>query len=198
MTNIWAHHGLTWPVREVDGQWQPTKWRFSDGKQADGYDEVGIEMYGDKGLAGGMSWYKSADHKPSVVFRPYEPPAQEPSAEFPFWFCTGRLLEHWHTGTMTRRVEELDRALPEALLSMNAEDAAALDVNDGDMVQLTSPHGTMQIKVSLAGRVEPPSGMVFAPFFAAETLINRVVQDYYCPLSKETDYKKTCVSIKKA
>lgn len=193
-----AHHGLTWPVREVDGQWLPTKWRFSDGKQADGYDEVGIEMYGDKGLAGGMSWYKSADHKPSVVFRPYEPPAQEPSAEFPFWFCTGRLLEHWHTGTMTRRVEELDRALPEALLSMNAEDAAALGVNDGDMVQLTSPHGTMQIKVSLAGRVEPPSGMVFAPFFAAETLINRVVQDYYCPLSKETDYKKTCVSIKKA
>ena len=87
-----AHHGLTWPVREVDGQWLPTKWRFSDGKQADGYDEVGIEMYGDKGLAGGMSWYKSADHKPSVVFRPYEPPAQEPSAEFPFWFCTGRLL----------------------------------------------------------------------------------------------------------
>ena len=56
-------------MREVDGQWLPTKWRFSDGKQADGYDEVGIEMYGDKGLAGGMSWYKSADHKPSVVFR---------------------------------------------------------------------------------------------------------------------------------
>lgn len=191
-------HGLTWPVREVDGKWLPTKWRFAEGAQADGYDEVGIAQYGTPGLAGGVSWYKSADQKPSVVFRPYEPPAQEPSEEFPFWFCTGRLLEHWHTGSMTRRIEELDRALPEALLNMNPEDAAAMNLKDGDMVRVTSPHGTVEIKMSTAGRTEPPRGMVFAPFFAQEALINLAVQDYYCPLSKETDYKKTCVNIKKA
>ena len=93
---------------------------------------------------------------------------------------------------------ELNRALPEALLNMHPEDAAELGLADGDMARVTSPHGTFEIKISLSGRTEPPRGLVFAPFFAEETLINLAVQDYYCPLSKETDYKKTCVRIAKA
>ena len=126
----------------MNGTWKSTKWRFAEGSQDEGFDEVGVKQYGKPGQAGGVSFYKSANLKPSVVFRPYEPPAQTPSDEYPFYFVTGRLLEHWHTGTMTRRVPELDRALPEALL-------------------------------------------------------NLAVQDVYCPLSKEPDYKKTCVSITK-
>ena len=192
------NHGLTWPVREVDGEWLPTKWRFCDGKQEDGFDEIGIQQYGKQDLAGGVSFYKSANGRPSVVFRPYEPPAEMPSDEYPFYFCTGRLLEHWHTGSMTRRVAELDRALPEALLDMNPEDCAALGIKDGDMVRLKSRYGECEIKASTAGRTKPPQGVVFAPFFADEALINLVVQDVYCPLSKEPDYKKTCVSIEKA
>lgn len=192
-----SHHGLTWPVREVDGAWLPTKWRFVDGPQEEGFDEIGVSRYGDSGLAGGVSWYKAADRRASVVFRPYEPPAQEPSDEFPFWFCTGRLLEHWHTGSMTRRIEELDRALPEAVLDMHPDDAVDLGIKDGDEVRVSSPHGVLDIKVSTAGRTKPARAMVFAPFFAHETLVNRAVQDYYCPLSKETDYKKTCVAIRK-
>ena len=72
-----------------------------------------------------------------------------------------------------------------------------LGVTDGDRVRLTSRFGTCDITVSTAGRTRPPAGMVFAPFFAEETLINLVVQDTYCPLSKEPDFKKTCVSIEK-
>lgn len=192
-----THHGLTWPVREVNGTWLPTKWRFSTGKQEDGFDEVGVAQYGKEGLAGGVSFYKSAKMKPSVVFRPYEPPAEEPDEEYPFVFCTGRLLEHWHTGSMTRRVPELNRALPEALLNMSPEDCAKMDIKDGDMVKVKSRFGEFEIKVSTAGRTEPPAGTVFAPFFAEETLINLAVQDTYCPLSKEPDFKKTCVSITK-
>lgn len=191
------NHGLTWPVREVDGKWLPTLWRFCDGKQEDGFDEHGVETYGAHDKAGGVSFYKSADQRPSVVFRPYEPPAEEPSEEYPFWFSTGRLLEHWHTGSMTRRVPELARALPEALLDVNPADCERLGVTDGDRVRLTSRFGTCDITVSTAGRTRPPEGMVFAPFFAEETLINLVVQDTYCPLSKEPDFKKTCVSIEK-
>lgn len=191
------NHGLTWPVREVDGKWLPTLWRFCDGPQEDGFDQYGVEQYGEHDKAGGVSFYKSADKKPSAVFRPYEPPAEEPSDEYPFWFCTGRLLEHWHTGSMTRRVPELNRALPEALLDMNPADCERLGVTDGDRVRLTSRFGTCDITVSTAGRTRPPAGMVFAPFFAEETLINLVVQDTYCPLSKEPDFKKTCVSIEK-
>ncbi len=190
-------HGLTWPVREVNGEWLATKWRFCDGKQEDGFDQYGIEQYGTHDLAGGVSFYKSANARPSVVFRPWEPPAEVPSDEYPFVFCTGRLLEHWHTGSMTRRVAELDRALPEALLDVNPDDCAELGIKDGDMVRLTSRYGSVDIKASTSGRTSPPRGVVFAPFFAEETPINMVVQDVYCPLSKEPDYKKTCVSIEK-
>jgi len=191
------NHGLTWPVREVDGEWLPTLWRFCDGDQADGFDQYGVEQYGEHDKAGGVSFYKSAGKRPSVVFRPWEPPAEVPDEEYPFYLCTGRLLEHWHTGSMTRRVAELDRALPEALLDMNPADCERLGVGDGDRVRVRSRYGSCDIKVSTAGRTAPPEGIVFAPFFAEETLINLVVQDVYCPLSKEPDYKKTTVSIEK-
>lgn len=98
---------------------------------------------------------------------------------------------------MTRRVPELDRALPEALLNVSPEDCEKLGVLDGDMVRVRSRFGQFDIKVSTAGRTEPPAGVVFAPFFAEEALVNLAVQDTYCPLSKEPDYKKTCVSIEK-
>ncbi|MDR2714025.1 MAG: molybdopterin-dependent oxidoreductase [Coriobacteriales bacterium] len=199
------NHGLTWPVREVDGKWLGTKWRFASGKQEDGFDEYGIAQYGQKdeggkliSKPGNIDLYKTAKYKASVTFRPYEPPAENPDAEYPFWFCTGRLLEHWHTGSMTRVVPELDRALPEALLDMNEADCEKIGVKDGDMVTVKSRHGEFNIRVSTAGRTAPPAGVVFAPFFAKETLINLAVHDYYDPLSKEPDYKKTCVSITKA
>ncbi len=192
------NHGLTWPVREVNGTWLPTLWRFSDGNQEDGFDEYGVEQYGDHGKANGVSFYKSADKKPSVVFRPYEPPAEMPDGDYPFYLCTGRLLEHWHTGSMTRRVEELDRALPEALLDINPADCEKLGIQDGDMVTVTSRYGQFNIKASTAGRTSPPEGVVFAPFFAEETLVNLAVHEIYCPLSKEPDFKKTCVNITKA
>jgi nitrate reductase NapA len=190
-------HGLCWPVREVNGEWLETKWRWADGDQKEGYDQIGVEMYGEKGKANNISFYKSANFKASAVFRPYEPPAEVPDAEYPYWFCTGRLLEQWHTGSMTDRVEELHKTLPEALLDMNADDAAALGLNNGDMARVTSRHGTFDIKVSLAGRTKPPAGLVFAAFFDNARLINLAVQDYSCPLSKEPDFKKTCVKIEK-
>ncbi len=190
-------HGLTWPVREVDGEWLETAWRFCDGEQADGFDQVGIERHGKQDLSRGVSFYKSAGQRPSVVFRPWEPPAESPNEEYPFWFCTGRLLEHWHTGSMTRRVPELDRALPEALLDMNPADCEKLGLVDGDMVKVKSRFGEVEIKVSTAGRTQPPAGYTFAPFFADETLVNLAVQETYCPLSKEPDFKKTPVSIEK-
>ena len=191
------NHGMTWPVREVDGKWLPTKWRFAYGPQEEGYDQIGIEMYGDLGKPSDVSFYKSADHKPSVVFRPWEPPAEVPDDEYPFVFCTGRLLEHWHTGSMTRRVPALDNALPEALLDMNPADMEELGIKDGDRVKLTSRWGEVEITASSAGRTQPPEKYLFAPFFAEETLINLVQQENYCPLSKEPDYKKTCVRVEK-
>ena len=192
------NQALTWPVRNVNGTWLPTTWRFAGGKQNEGFDEVGIEMYGKADQPGNVSFYKSAGMKPSAVFRPYEPPAESPNSEYPFWFCTGRLLEQWHSGSMTRKSPELNNALPEALLDINPDDCSKLGLKDGDKLRVTSRHGSFVITASTNGRTAPPAGMVFAPFFDDATLINLAVHEYYCPLSKEPDYKKTCVRIEKA
>lgn len=193
------NHGMTWPVgyNEETGEWLPTKWRFSYGPQEEGFDQYNVEQWGEQGLANDVSFYKTADHRPAVVFRPYEPPAETPDDEYPYYLCTGRLLEHWHTGSMTRRIPELNRALPEAVLDVNPADAQRLNVTDGDTVQVTSRWGSFTITVSLAGRTVPQEGIVFAPFFAQETLVNLAQQEVYCPLSKEPDYKKTAVRIEK-
>ncbi len=197
-------HGITWPVRGTGTTWSSykgTKWRFSNGS-VDGMDSDGVKQYSPAERHGDdVVFYKTPALKPKVVFRPYEPPAEEPDSEYPYFFCTGRLLEHWHTGSMTRRVPELNNALPEALLDVNPADLSALGLKDGDMAKVTSRHGSFTIKVSTAGRTTPPKGVVFAPFFddnANGALINLAVHDYFDPLSKEPDYKKTCVKIEKA
>ena len=191
-------HGIAWPVREVNGEWVETNWRFSGGKQEEGFDQYGIEEYGKTGLANDVCFYKSAGMKPSVVFRPWEPPAYQPDEEYPFWLCTGRLLEHWHSGSMTGRVPELQRAVPEGLIYMNAEDCKNLGINDGDMVKVTSPYGTTEVKATTDQRFAPEPGMTFVAMHDNKVLINLVVQDVYCPLSKEPDFKKTVIKIEKA
>ena len=73
--------------------------------------------------------------------RPYQPPPEEPDAEYPFWLTTGRVLEQWHTGSMTRRVPQLHRAQPEAFVEMNPEDAREMGVSDGAEVKVVSRRG---------------------------------------------------------
>ncbi len=193
-------HGIAWPVREVDGKWVETNWRFSAGAQEDGFDPIGIEKYGKEGLAGDVCFYKSGgkEMKASVVFRPYEPPAYEPNDEYPFWLCTGRVLEHWHSGSMTGRVPELQRAVPEGLIYMNKQDCEDLGIKSGDMVKITSPYGETKVRATTDKRFDPEPGMTFVAMHDNEVLVNLVVQDVYCPLSKEPDFKKTTIRIEKA
>ena len=91
--------GLRWPV--VDGK--ETLWRFREG-----YDP-----YVKKGE--GVRFYGKPDGRAWVFALPYEPPAESPDKEYDMWLCTGRVLEHWHSGSMTRRVPELYRAVPDAV-----------------------------------------------------------------------------------
>jgi nitrate reductase NapA len=118
-----------------------------------------------------------------------------PDAEFPFWLTTGRILEHWHTGSMTRRVTELHRAAPEAYAEINPADAAELGIVHGERVRLESRRGAVDLKVSLAARGQPPRGTVFVPFFDEAVLINELTLDAMDNISKEPDYKKCAVRI---
>ena len=100
--------GLRWPV--VNNK--ETLWRFREGY--DPYVKPGE----------GFSFYGKPDKKARIIFCPVEPAAETPDKEFDLWLCTGRVLEHWHSGSMTRRVPELHRSVPAATLFMHPDDAA--------------------------------------------------------------------------
>ena len=121
-----------------------------------------------------------------------------PSKEYPFWLSTGRVLEHWHSGTMTMRVPELYRAVPEALCYMNPEDGKKLGVQQNDAVWVESRRGKVKARVDMRGRNRPPMGLVYVPWFDEKVYINKVCLDATCPISKQTDFKKCAVKIYKA
>ncbi len=173
--------GLRWPV--VDNK--ETLWRFREG-----YDP-----YVKKGE--GVKFYGHADGKAVIFALPYQPPAESPDAEYDMWLCTGRVLEHWHTGTMTRRVPELYKAFPDAWVFMNPDDATKRGLKRGDAVKVVSRRGEITTKVETRGRNKMPAGLVFVPFFDESRLVNKLTLDATCPISKETDFKKCAVKIVK-
>jgi nitrate reductase (cytochrome) len=174
--------GLRWPV--VDGK--ETLWRYREG--FDPYVKAGE----------GVNFYGKPDGRAVIFALPYEAAAESPDQEFDLWLSTGRVLEHWHTGTMTRRVPELYRAFPDAVLFMHPEDAKARGVRRGEEVIVSSRRGEVKTRVETRGRNKPPRGLVFMPFFDASQLVNKLTLDATDPLSKETDYKKCAVKVAKA
>ena len=92
---------------------------------------------------------------------------------------------------------QLHRAMPKAYVELNPLDAAKLNIATGDKVKLTSRRGELVLPAWINGRSTPAKGAVFVPFFAEESLINRVTLEAHCPLSKEPDYKKCAVAIAK-
>ena len=174
--------GLRWPV--VDGK--ETLWRFREG-----YDP-----YVKKGE--GVKFYGHKDGKAVIFALPYQDPPEMPDPEFNLWLCTGRVLEHWHTGSMTRRVPELYKSFPDAVVFMHPDDARDRGLQRGMEVKIASRRGEVVMRVETRGRNKPPRGLVFIPFFDAGRLVNKLTLDATCPISKETDYKKCAVKVTKA
>jgi nitrate reductase NapA len=174
--------GLRWPV--VDGK--ETLWRYREGH--DPFVEKGSEV----------QFYGKPDKKAVIFALPYEPPAESPDEEYDLWLSTGRVLEHWHSGSMTRRVPELYRAFPDAVVFMHPDDARERGLRRGDMARVVSRRGEILIRVETRGRNKPPKGLVFVPWFDASKLINKVTLDATDPLSKQTDFKKCAVKVVKA
>ncbi len=202
-----AYHearGLKWPV--IDGK--ETAWRFN--AEYDPYAaKAGTGKFAFYGPAlkalpsGDLAGPRKGDKTPlpnkaKIFFRPYMDPPETPGGDYPFWLVTGRVLEHWHTGTMTMRVPELHRAVPEARCFMNGADARGMGLNDGDPVWVESRRGRIKARVQIRGRNVMPKGMVFVPFFDERVLINKVCLDATCPISKETDFKKCAVKVTRA
>jgi len=175
--------GLRWPV--VDGV--ETRWRYAEG--SDPYVPAGAEFafYGNHSLG----------DRAVIWQRPYQEPPESPDDEYPFWLATGRVLEHWHTGSMTRRVPQLHQAQPKAYVEINQEDARTMGLSDGASVKLVSRRGELTLDARVGGRGEPPTGRVFVPFFDESLLANVLTLDAHCPISKQPDYKKCAVRLEK-
>jgi nitrate reductase NapA len=173
--------GLRWPV--IDGK--ETLWRYREGYDPHVEKGTGIQFYG------------NANNKAKIFALPYEPAAEEPDNEYDLWLVTGRVLEHWHSGTMTRRVPELYRAFPDAVVFMHSKDAKERGLRRGMAAKLKTRRGEIIANVETRGRNRPPRGVIFIPWFDASRFVNKLTLDATCPISKETDYKKCAVKVER-
>jgi len=181
--------GMRWPVvGQADGSFRETRFRFSEFDDPFVTQGKGIEFY--HSITG--------DGRAQIWFCPYEPHPEEPDDEYPFLLCTGRVVEHWHTGTMTMRVPQLRGAMPNAYCELHPDDAAAAGIGNGDEIMVSTRRGELVLTAWLNGRGRPPKGSLFVPFFDEMRMINNITLDAHCPISKEPDYKKCAARIRKA
>jgi len=174
--------GLRWPV--IGGK--ETLWRYREGYDPHIAKGEGLKFYG------------NPDGRAKIFALPYEPAAEMPDTEYDLWLCTGRVLEHWHSGSMTQRVPELYRAVPNAVVFMHPDDAEKRGLRRGVAAKIQTRRGEIVASVETRGRNKPPAGLIFIPWFDARRLVNKLTLDATCPISKETDFKKCAARVVKA
>ena len=124
-------------------------------------------------------------------------PAEQTDEEYPLILTTGRILYHYHTGTMTRRSEGLSWREPNGYAEINADDAEAASINDGDQVVIHSRRGKVNTEARIGQRVPP--GVIFLAFHWKEGPANRLTQDHILdPLAKIPEYKVSAVRLEPA
>jgi formate dehydrogenase major subunit len=169
--------GITWNRLERDG-WAQYPYATED--------STGTDVLFSKRFA-------TADGLAKLI--PVEPiaPAEIPDEQYPFVLITGRMLEHWHTGVMTRRSHVLDDLEPEAFVCINGRDLTALGASIGDSLKVTSRRGTVAASARLDDRL--PDGTVFMPFCYAEAAANLLTNAALDPESKIPEYKYAAVKV---
>lgn len=132
------------------------------------------------------------------LFSPVEhqEPAELPDSTYPFTLTTGRILQHYHTGSMTRRVAGLEQLAPEERVEVNPDDAARLGLADGDWVRVSSRRGTIESRAWVTDRVG--RGLVFMTFHYAEALSNVLTNTAVDPVAQSPELKVCAVSVEKA
>jgi nitrate reductase NapA len=174
--------GVIWPSR-IGGE---TRWRYA----------TALDAHADK-AHGEFDFYGHADHRAWIWLRPATPAVEPPDRQFPLWLTTGGVLEHWGGGSMTQRIPTLHSALPHAYVEINADDAAALGVQRGEVVRLVSRRGALELEARVDYRSQPPKGEVFVPTFDEGRPINLLMGGARCPLSGQPDDRKCAVRIER-
>jgi formate dehydrogenase major subunit len=147
-----------------------------------------VVMFGDR--------FNTADGLAHLVPAEWLPAKELPSEEYPFVLNTGRMLEHWHTGSMTRRSYALDAIAPKAQVYMHPDDAAGLGLADGDLARVTSRRGSIKLDVKVSHR--EARGNCFIPFHFREAAANLLTIDEIDPFGKIPEFKFCAVRIEPA
>lgn len=136
--------------------------------------------------------------KANVFLRPYKGPEEPPDKEYPFFLTTGRVIEQWHSGTMTMRVPEIARSQPNAYVEIHPDDAKAYGISNGDLVKMISRRGFNILPAHVVKGSLP--GILFVPWFDQdwERMINRVTIDAFDDGSKQPEFKICAVKIERA
>ncbi len=131
------------------------------------------------------------------VFAPIEwkPPAEVPDDEYPFVLTTGRILWHWHTGSMTRRSETLASEVPTGWIEINTEDAQQLGIQDKEIVRASTRRGSVNVPAKVTPDIM--KGVVFMPFHFKEHAANLLTHNALDPIAKIPEYKACAVKIEK-
>jgi formate dehydrogenase major subunit len=147
-----------------------------------------VVMFGEK--------FNTDDGLAHLVPAEWLPAKELPSEEYPFVLNTGRLLEHWHTGSMTRRSYALDAISPVAEVYLHPDDAAGLGIADGEMARVSSRRGTIVLAVRVSHREQ--RGNCFIPFHFREAAANLLTTDAIDPVGKIPEFKFCAVRIEAA
>jgi formate dehydrogenase major subunit len=147
-----------------------------------------VVMFGDR--------FNTDDGLAHLVPAEWLPARELPSEEYPFVLNTGRMLEHWHTGSMTRRSYALDAIAPKALVFVHPDDAAGLGLADGDLARVTSRRGSIELEVKVSHR--EARGNCFIPFHFREAAANLLTIDEIDPFGKIPEFKFCAVRIEAA
>ncbi|MDD3933363.1 MAG: formate dehydrogenase subunit alpha [Methanoculleus sp.] len=131
------------------------------------------------------------------VFAPIEwkPPAEVPDAEYPFVLTTGRVLWHWHTGSMTRRSATLDAEVPTGWIEINPEDAKALGIKNKEKVRAITRRGSVDVPAKVTPDIM--KGIMFMPFHFAECAANILTNNALDPIAKIPEFKACAVKVEK-
>jgi formate dehydrogenase alpha subunit len=125
----------------------------------------------------------------------YIEPAERVDDEYPLYMTTGRVLYHYHTGTMTRKTEGLNFKEPESFVEISRKDAKTLGIQDGDTVEIASRRGSIEARIRISTKAV--TGTIFIPFHYAEAAANRLTNAALDPVSGIPEYKVCAVKVSK-
>src|SRR5581483_11449367 len=156
---------------------------------ADAPDKPGRDVVFDKGFPrpGGFG---------KLVAAKFQPPDETPDARYPFILTTGRQLEHWHTGAMTRRATTLDALEPAPVANLSRADIAKLGLRPGDRVRVTTRRGTVELAARMDDAIPP--GVVFIPFAYVEAAANLLTNPALDPFGKIPEFKYCAARVEPA